>query len=329
MLPKRTLLLTEREIRTLLSPKEYLSLAESAFRAYGKGEVILPSKLYLTLPKGIGDFRAMPAYLASPGRCGLKWVNVHVANERHGFPTVMALILLNDVQTGFPLAILDGTWITKMRTGAGGGVAAKFLARKESSVLGLVGCGAQAETQLLFLSRLFRFRKIKFWGLRTSEQNRFLKKLKGEKYPLEAKGTIRETVLDVDILVTTTPSRRPLVRREWVKPGTHINAIGADAKGKEELDVALLKEGKVVVDDWHQASEGGEINVPFSKRLLKKRDIHATLGEIVCGFKKGRERREEITIFDATGLAIQDIAVAWEIYRKADRHGMGRKIRFF
>lgn len=328
-MPLETLLLTQKEIKKILSLKECLSIVESSFRSYGRGKAILPPKLYVTLPQGMGDFRAMPAFLESPKRCGIKWVNVHPANRRRGLPTVMATIILNDPSTGFPLAILDGTYITKMRTGAGGAVAAKYLARKEATVLGLVGCGVQAETQLFFLLKIFPLKRIKFWGLTARDRKRFYRLVKRKRFSLEEKKTIREAVLDTDILVTTTPSRRPLIRKAWVKPGTHINAIGADAKGKEELDVALLKEGKIVVDDWHQASNSGEINVPFSKGQIKKENVYATLGEIVCGLKKGRTDKNELTIFDATGLAVQDIAVAWKVYQKAIRDGMGKKIRFF
>ena len=325
----KTLLLTERDIQKILPAAKTLAVVESAFRDHGEGKAILPPKLYLTLPRTLGDFRAMPAYLESPRRCGIKWVNVHPGNRRRGMRTVMAIIILNDPDTGFPLAVLDGTYITKMRTGAAGAVAAKFLARKDTKTLGLVGCGVQAETQLLFLSKIFKFKKIKFWGLTEKERFRFYQKVSGAHLPLEPQETVRETVRDSDLIVTTTPSRRPLIRQEWIKPGTHLNAIGADAKGKEELEVALLKGAKIVVDDWHQASESGEINVPFAAGQITKKDIHGTLGEVVCGAKRARANPKEITIFDATGLAIQDIAVAWVAYQRGRRHGMGKEIAFF
>jgi len=325
----KTLLLTARDVEKLLKMEECFSAVESSFRAYGEGKVILPPKLYLTLPQEIGDFRAMPAYLESPKRCGMKWVSVHPRNRAFSLPSVMGMIILNDAGTGFPLAVLDGTLITKMRTGAAGAVAAKYLARKDSEVLGLVGCGAQAETQLLFLSKTFTFRRIPFWGLTASDRRRFYEKMKGFRALLEEKKTIRETATGVDILVTTTPSRRPLIRREWVSPGTHINAIGADSKGKEEIHPGLLKRAKIIVDDWHQASMSGEMNVPFSRGIITRKDVYATLGEIVCGRKKGRTKREEISLFDSTGLAIQDIAVAWRVYQKALLHGIGKQILFF
>ncbi len=329
MPPHKTILLTQKEIQRILSVDQIFSIVEDTFRLHGLGRTILPPKLYLTLPRKTGDFRAMPAYLESPTCCGIKWVNVHPRNRARHIPTVMGIIVLNDPETGFPLAVLDGTYITKMRTGAGGAVAAKFLARKNAAVLGLVGCGVQAETQLLFISKRFHLQRIKFWGLTPADRKRFYERMKKTGLPLEPKETVRDAVRDADILVTATPSKRPIVRSEWVRPGTHVNAIGADAKGKEELEVKLLKAGKIVVDDWHQASESGEINVPFAAGQISKKDIYGTLGEIVCGDKKGRSRPEEITIFDATGLAIQDIAIASAVYQKAKRHGIGKKISFF
>jgi alanine dehydrogenase len=136
-------------------------------------------------------------------------------------------------------------------------------------------------------------------------------------------------VCDCDILVTTTPVREPIVRFEWIKEGTHINAIGADAKGKEELDPQLLLRAKVIVDDMIQASHSGEVNVPLLNGIITQKQIYCELGEVVCGIHPGRQSDDEITIFDSTGLAVQDIVTANMIYKKALEHGMGQSIRMF
>jgi alanine dehydrogenase len=138
-----------------------------------------------------------------------------------------------------------------------------------------------------------------------------------------------EDVCDCDILVTTTPSRKPLVKAQWVKEGTHINAIGADAVGKEELEPELLIRSKIVVDDIVQALHSGEVNVPLSKHYISENDIHAQLGEVITGLKPGRTSEEEITIFDSTGLAIQDVASAHLVYERAVIEGLGRQVRMF
>ena len=314
---KKTLLIPASQVASLLTVEGCLRVVEASFRSYALKQALLPPKLYLTLPGGIGDFRAMPAFLSSASACGLKWVNVHPGNRRRGLPTVMALIVLNDPATGFPLAILDGTLITQMRTGAAGAVAAGYLARKDSSVLGLIGCGAQAETQLSFLRERFTLKQVLVWGPTASDRNHFLRRMKRLTGILRPCASIEEVVRSSDIVTTVTPSRSPLIRAQWVKPGTHLNAIGADAKGKQELDPQILKHSRVVVDDITQACHSGELNVPFSKGQITLRDIDATLGEVVAGKKEGRRSSKEITVFDSTGLAIQDVAVASWIYRKA------------
>jgi alanine dehydrogenase len=140
---------------------------------------------------------------------------------------------------------------------------------------------------------------------------------------MNAAPDVKTCVRDCDIVVTTTPSRRPLLKLPWLKNGVHINAIGADATGKQELDPAILKQAKIVVDAWEQASHSGEINVPLEKGLLTKRDIYADIGQIVAGKKRGRVTKREITIFDSTGLAIQDVAIANLIYTKARKKNVG------
>jgi len=302
---------------------EVLKTVENTFMLYGRNLVQMPAKIYLHLSKYDGDFRAMPAYIEGMEACGLKWVNVHPKNRRFGLPAVMATIILSDPKTGFALAIMDGTYITNLRTGAAGAVAAKCLAREDSSVVGLIGCGAQARTQLLALRELFRIRLVYVWGNKPEYAKKFLKDTKHLRLNIEIKDKVSDCVREADIVVTTTPVIKPIVKSEWIRAGTHINAIGADAKGKEELDPKLLKFAKIVVDDWQQACHSGEINVPLSRGIITRKDIHATLGEVLLGKKKGRIAQEEITIFDSTGLAIQDVAVANLIYKRAIKNKVG------
>lgn len=320
------LILTDKDVRRLIDMPSVLKAVEKAFLYHGKGLVDMPPKVYIHLERYKGDFRAMPAYIKGMEVCGIKWVNVHPGNARAGLPTVMAVIILSDPHSGLPLCIMDGTLVTNLRTGAAGGVAAKYLARKDSSIVGLVGCGVQARSQLLALAKFFRIKAVRIWGMEKDCVKRFLKDTASLGLEMETKGDIKDCVKGADIVVTTTPSRRPIVRSGWIKEGAHINAIGADAKGKEELEPELLKRARIVVDDWRQAYHSGEINVPVSRGMISGKDIHATLGEIVAGKKNGRTNRKEITIFDSTGLAIQDMAVADLIYRKALAAHAGRRI---
>ncbi len=317
----KTLILTAREIGKIITVKEVLIAVEDVFRLQAKKLTLMPVKVYLPLDKYQGDFRAMPAY--AKGAAGVKWVNAHPGNpEKSSLPSVMAVLIYNDPKTGFPLAIMDATVITNYRTGAAGAIASKYLARKNSQTLGLLGCGKQAETQLIFHSHFFQFKEIHITDKDEERIKNVIRKFTG----LPLRNSPPEKVAGCAILCTTTPSREPVVRAGWIKPGTHINAVGADAPGKQELESKIIKKAKIIVDDYEQAMKSGEINVPLGKGIISEKNIHATLGEVVAGLKPGRKNDQELTIFDSTGLAIQDIAVAKVIYEKAKKLGIGMEV---
>ncbi len=323
----KTLILDKKNIEKLVDIKKIIKIMEDTFKEYGKGKVQMPAKMYLSLDKYSGDFRAMPAYVEKFNKCAIKWVNSHSMNYKLNLPSVMAVIILSNPENGVPLCIMEGGYATSLRTGASGGVASKYLARKDSKIIGLVGCGAQARTQLMALNELFKIKKVKVWGLESSWSKNFINEMKKLKLNLVSVKSIEESVRDSDIIVTTTPSRKPIVKFEWLKKGAHINAIGADAEGKQELDTVILKNAKLVIDSWEQASHSGEINVPLSKGLISKDDIYADIGEIVTGKKAGRTNSDEITVFDSTGLAIQDVAIANLIYETAIKKKIGKWVK--
>ncbi len=308
-----TLFLSKKDVKNLLNIADVIKAVEQAFKDLALGRAKMPAKAYLMLEKG--DFRAMPG--AIPGAAGMKWVNVHPQNRQSGLPTVMAIIIYNDPETGYPLAVMDATDITAYRTGAAAAIASKYLARKESQTLGIVGAGRQSYTQLMAHGELFDLRQIKLFDQRAAAVETFIKSFPS--YSVKA-CSLEETV-DSDIVCTVTPAREPFLKSNWVRPGTHINAIGADAEGKEELEPALLKKAVVVVDDLRQAAAAGEINVPVNSGLFKVEEVYTTLGEVIAGKKQGRKDRKAITIFDSTGLAIEDIAVAKLVYDKATKSG--------
>jgi alanine dehydrogenase len=304
-----TLFLGKNEILPLLDMKEIIPAVENAFLQWAVGKAQMPPKSYLTVEQG--DFRAMPASLT--GAAGMKWVNVHPANPSINLPTVMAVIIYNDPETGYPLAVMDGTDITAYRTGAAAAVASKYLARKNPRTLGLVGAGRQAYTQLMAHAAIYNLDLIKVYDISEAAVDRLIHAF--PQYHIESHAL--EDVVASDIVCTVTPAHQPVVKHEWVKPGVHINAIGADAHGKEELDPEILNEAVIFVDDLRQASTSGEVNVPLSKGLLDPNRIRGSLGDLVAGIKAGRSSDKEVTVFDATGLAIEDIACARLIYEKA------------
>jgi len=321
--------LAQEEVKSVVDMHSDMQVVERAFRQHGLGKVQMPPKSYLYYKAYNGDLRTMPAYLEEEDITGVKIVNVHPGNPMRNLPTVMALIILISPETGAPVAIMDGTYLTDIRTGAAGGIAAKYLARKDSKIIGLVGAGNQARTQLEALCEVFEPETVKI-NSRTKEScEQFIREMT-DFVPCEIRYEDSiEKVCDCDILVTTTPTRKPIVKASWIKEGTHINAIGADAVGKEELDPELLIRSKIVVDDIVQALHSGEVNVPLSKHYISENDIHAQLGEVIVGLKPGRTSEEEITIFDSTGLAIQDVATAHMVYERAVREGLGRQVRMF
>jgi alanine dehydrogenase len=306
-------------VETILCMNDTLPIIERVFRLRAEGHVLMPPKLYLNLPQFQGDFRAMPAYVDD--NAGMKWVSGYPNNHRYNLPGVMATIILCDPQTGRPLAIMDGTYITSLRTGATGGIAAKYLARKNASVIGMIGAGVQARTQLLALQCILpHISEVKAYDKLPETSHKFAADMAEHLGPSRIRSVATvAAAADADIIVTTTPSREPVLLKEHIRPGTHINAIGADGPGKQELDPAILKAARVVVDDMEQAAHGGEINVPLSEGYFHLDEIHGTLGEIIAGRKKGREKEDEITVFDSTGLAFQDIVCARLVYDRIDK----------
>jgi len=325
----KTLVLSEAQIKKLVTLKQTITAVELAFKMKGIGNAQMPPKQYIIMKKYNGDLRTMPAYLEETEVATVKVVNSHPENRKYGLPTVMATIILVDPKTGVPSAIMGGTWITAMRTGAAGAVAAKYLANPNPQTVGLIGAGAQARTQLMGLQIVFdSIKQVRVWDINPKASTNYVKELK-QKYPqldICAVESIKEATQEANIIVTTTPSRKPLVLAKWIDQGTHINCIGADAPGKQELDPNILLKSKIVVDDWEQGSHGGEINIPLSKGILTKDDVWGDICEIVAKLKQGRTSTKEITVFTSTGLAIQDTATANIAYHNALKEKVGKKI---
>ena len=325
-----TILLNQSNVSELINMREIIENVETAYKVHAERRVQMPPKEYIFYKKFRGDLRIMPCFIRGMNESGVKNVNVHPDNPRkYGLPTVMAMIELVDPKTGFPVSVMDGTWITNMRTGAAAGVATKYLARENSEIVGLVGAGVQATTGLEAINEVMDIKEVRV-SCRTCETKELFAQKASEKYgiPVKAVDTIKEAVQGVDVLLTTTPAREPVVKSKWISPGTHINAMGADAPGKQELDSHILQKSKIIIDCWDQASHSGEINIPVQEGLVRQSDIHGKIGDIVIGKIPGRTTDEEITVFDSTGLAVQDIVTAWNVYEKALQKGIGQKMNF-
>ncbi|PCN50838.1 alanine dehydrogenase [Candidatus Geothermarchaeota archaeon ex4572_27] len=329
----KTLLLTQDDIRSILDVREAIRAVEEVFRDKALGRVQMPPKVYLYFREFNGDLRVMPSYVERLNVSSVKVVNSHPDNpSRSGLPTVMATILLIDPKTGFPLSIMDGTYVTAVRTAAAGVIAIKYLAREGFEKVGLIGAGVQGTMQAKTLLQVYRdqVREIRVYDLVREKSDRLCRELNREFGEVaKVAESAREAVEGADVIITLTPSRKPIVMSEWVSDGTHLNCMGADAPGKQEVDPQVLKRAKIVVDDLEQAVHSGEVNVPISQGILSKDDIYGELGEVVAGLKRGRTSESEVTVFVSTGLAIQDTAVAYLAYRLALEKGVGREISLF
>jgi alanine dehydrogenase len=312
-----TLVLTRKELAPLCTMTMALEAVEEAFAAHGHGRARMPPKVYLPLPEYRGDFRAMPAFL--DGAAGVKWVNSHPDNPRkHGLPAVTGLFILSDPDSAQPLAIMDATLLTAMRTGAAAGLATRVLLGRAPRSVGFVGCGVQARYLLAAHRTQWSDLDILCADAVSAAAQAFAAEVGGRAV------SVAEAAA-ADVVNTSTPSTTPVVERGWVRPGAHVNAMGADGPGKQELDPRLLVEARVFVDDLAQATHSGEINVPLHDGAYAPAQLAGTLGDVVAGKLPARpgDAASTITIFDSTGLAIQDVALARRLYRAARERGVG------
>jgi alanine dehydrogenase len=333
-----TLLLDADAVAENARMPEVIRAVSDAFAAYEYGDAQMPAKSYIDLPQYNGDFRSMPAYLdvrkseydlaeqsgapIDPGAAddwdaaGVKWVNVHTDNaERYDLPTVLGTMIYSDPRNAFPLAIVDGVTLTRMRTGAAAAVATDHLAVPDARSLGIVGAGVQSYTQLEAIARIRPIEEVVVSDIDEERVATFVDRF-ADRFDVQA-GSVAEAAA-CDVLSTVTPVEEPIVAREDVGERTHVNAMGADAAGKHELADGILLDATLVIDDYAQTTHSGEINVPWSEGILDDDDVYGSIGEIVVGERAGRTPETGITVFDSTGLAIQDVATAHVAYGHAE-----------
>ena len=286
-----------RDVERAVSPERALEAVRAAFVAHARGEWTMQPKLYVTNYPA-GDFRAMPAL--GGGHALLKWVTSFPGNPARGLPTVTGLVILSDAETGMPEAVLDAGALTALRTGAAAVLAAETLGRPGSAAA-IVGVGVNGEAA----ARTFRDRELAVWDLDEARAAAVAERV-------GAAVVSREEALAADVVVTVTPGREILLGEGSLRPGQHVSLMGADGPGKAEIAVAELERARVFCDDWEQATHGGEL----AATSLRREDV-TELGRVLAGDAEGRRSDEEITLFDSTGLAIQDLAVAHAALERA------------
>jgi ornithine cyclodeaminase/alanine dehydrogenase-like protein (mu-crystallin family) len=295
-----------------------IQLLESAFKEKGAGRVEMPPKPGIhTRPDAF--IHAMPAYIPASKAAGIKWVSGYPENQKHGLPYISGLLILNDDETGFPYAVMDCTWITAYRTGAASALAAKYLARPDSQVVGILACGVQGRTNLEALAALFPIERVYAFDVVPAVLHRFAEEMSA-KFGVEVikASDPRQAVADSDLVVTSGPILKhptPTIEKDWLRPGAFASAVDFDSYWHPE---AFAQIDKLSTDDHAQFKYYKEAG--YFQRTPQP---YADLGELVVGSKPGRERRDERTLAINLGLALDDMAVAPEIYRRAKAGGLG------
>ncbi|MBB5751908.1 ornithine cyclodeaminase family protein [Prosthecomicrobium pneumaticum] len=323
---RKTLILGRSEMIGLLKPSEYNDCVEQAYRMHGEGRFYMDPKGHIVLDRFPGEWEAMPSYIEEPHAAACKWVSIREQNrEKYNLPTVFSILIYTHPETGFPLAIVDGSYHTVMRTGSAAAVSIKWMARKDSRKLAIVGAGHMAEGALATCNEIFPWSEVRVWSRSKDTLDHFVKEQqpKYDGFAIRPSTDLEATVRGADVVVTLTPARGPIVLNDWIEPGMHIAAIGADKKGDQELEGTILTRARIFVDDIRQCRTDGEINVPLSEGLITEADIAGEIGEVITGRKPGRTSDEEITLFDSTGIALQDSATVPLEYERAMAAGVG------
>ena len=328
----KTLLLKKEEVGGLISMKEVIGTVEEAYKAFSAGQVEQPGYVGIHLPPPRGEIDFKLGYYKSNEMISMKASSGGFIDNpaAHGLPTNMGTILLFDARTCALVCVMDGSLITGLRTGAAGAVSVKALARKNAKKVTSIGTGIQARMQIRAINEIMKIEEIHAWDSNRDTLRKYKTDIESEfGIPVTMADTKKEAVEQADVLITTTRGTGSLVEAGWVKPGTHIVAIGTDQQGKQEFDPEIFRHAKIVNDSIEQCVEKGETWHPLNKNIITRDDIHAELGEILLGKKPGRENDEEITIFDSTGMAIQDNTTATKIYRNAIENKVGTVFEFF
>jgi alanine dehydrogenase len=324
-----TLILTRRDVVDLLSLADCTDAVEHAFRLHAEGRTLGPA--VVSVHAEDGGFHIKAAGLCGERRYFAAKTNANFPDNprRFGLPTIQGTVVLADASNGAPLAVMDSASITTLRTGAATAVAAKYLARRDARTATVVGCGVQGEMQLAAIAAVLPLERA--WMVdadhaRAEQAASRSATLLG--LPVEAAKDLRAAFRESDVCVTCTPSRRAFVATADVAPGTFIAAVGADSQGKQELEPTLVATATLVVDVLAQCAEIGELQHALAAGLMTRAQVHAELADVVTGRRPGRTRRDEITIFDSSGTALQDVAAAMAVYEKARATGRGTEVAF-
>jgi ornithine cyclodeaminase/alanine dehydrogenase-like protein (mu-crystallin family) len=324
-----TLVLTRGDVRELLDLDTCIEAVESAFRMHGDGRAGQPGIIGLHTPNGSFHIKAGLLDLGRPYFAAKTNANFMRNRVALGLPTIQGTIVLHDAECGFPLAVMDSIEISILRTGAATAVAAKYLARPDAAVVAIAGCGEQGRVQLRAVSRVRHLRRAFVWDLDPSRAQQLAADLAPELgIEISPVGNLATATRDADICITCTPSEQYILTTNNVRPGTFVAGVGVDNPHKKELHPELMAASTLVVDILDQCATIGDLHHALEEGIITRSHVRAELGAVVAGRAPGRQSEDEITIFDSTGMALQDVAAAAAVYERAVEAGIGRSIDF-
>jgi len=325
---QETLLLTRKDVRHLLNPAACIQAVENAFRKHAEGKAPTPG--IHGIHARDGGFHYKAGLSDEEGNFFVAKINANFPQnpDRFGLPTIQGVCIIFAADKGRPLCVMDSIELTILRTGAATAVAAKYLAKEDAKTATIWGCGNQGLISVRMLMQVRDIASIYLFDTNRAAAEAAANALEGVPVKVQIVENPLSAVRKSDICITCTTSRTPLLKLGDVAPGTFVAAVGADSESKQELDPLLMKSSKVVADLVEQSAAIGDLHHAIAAGVMEKADVHAQLGEVICGMKHGREKSEEIIIFDSTGMALQDVAAATVVYHNAISEGMGLKLNF-
>jgi alanine dehydrogenase len=322
------LVLSAKEVRRLIDIDELIDALERAHNELSTGKAVMPVRQVVPLPQINGRITSMPAYLSENSALGMKVVTFFPENAAQKLPAILATIYLYSAETGKLAAIMDGTYITAIRTACASAMATRALANAETPVLGILGAGVQARAHIRALGKVRQIESVKVYSPSGENAQRLKEELESEtRIKIEPVKTAEAAVREADLLVTATTAKEPILNRAWLKPGAHINAVGSHRPDLREIDSATMKRAKLFVDSRDAImAECGDVLLAIKDGAIEAGDASVEIGEVLAGKKPGRTSAEEITLYKSVGIAIQDVAAAQLVYEKALRQNAGVEV---